>query len=94
MYLNKVPKEFRSLDPSTGEHVIYLDNNGQKAADSDVNKSKIESFVNLNSFKNAINGQSGSTIDAVDKTKMLVTYPPVKVFHNTWAVLLMQPLQQ
>jgi hypothetical protein len=25
---------------------------------------------------------------------MLVTYQPVKAFHNTWAVLLMQSLQQ
>jgi hypothetical protein len=25
---------------------------------------------------------------------MIVTYQPIKAFHNTWAVLLMQPLQQ
>ena len=72
--------------------VVYVDSNGQKVADSDVNKSKIpESFAILNSFKSAINGQSGSTIDTVDNTKMLVTYRPVKAFHNTWVVLLMQP---
>jgi hypothetical protein len=29
-----------------------------------------ESFATLNSFKNAINGQSGSIIDMVDNTKM------------------------
>jgi hypothetical protein len=45
----------------------------------------------LTSFKNAIiNGQSGSTIETIGNTKMLVTYQPVNVFHNTWAVLLMQ----
>ena len=71
--------------------IVYLDSNGQKIADSDINKSKTpESFATLASFKNAINGQSGSIIDMVDNTKMLVTYKPVKIFHNTWVVLLMQ----
>ena len=74
---------------------VYVGHLGQKVADSDVNKSKTpESFATLQSFKNAINGQSGSIVDTADNTKMLVTYQPVKAFHNTWAVLLMQPLQQ
>ncbi len=72
--------------------VVYLDGNGQKIADSDIDRSS-ESFTTLNSFKNAINGQSGSIIDAVDNTKMLVTYRPVKIFHNNWVVLLMQQQQ-
>lgn len=92
---NVLNKELQSLNiTSLGDNtrVVYLDNNGQKAADSDVNKSKIpESFATLNSFKNAISGQSNSTMDTVNNTKMLVTYQPVKVFHNTWVVLLMQP---
>ena len=79
-----------SLDGNT--RVVYVGHNGQKIADSDINKSTTpESFAILNSFKNAINGQSGSTIDTVNNTKMLVTYQPVKVFHNTWVVLFMQP---
>jgi C4-dicarboxylate-specific signal transduction histidine kinase len=80
-----------SLDDST--RVVYVDSNGQKIADSDINKSTTpESFANLNSFKAAISGQAGSTIDTVNNnTKMLVTYQPVNAFHNTWAVLLIQP---
>jgi hypothetical protein len=72
--------------------VVYVGHNGQKIADSDINKSKNpESFATLNSFKDAINGKSGSIVDTVDNnTKMLVTYQPVKAFHNTWVVLLMQ----
>jgi hypothetical protein len=74
---------------------VYVGHFGQKVADSDVNKSKTpESFATLQSFKNAINGQSGSIVDTVNNTKMLITYQPVKAFHNTWAVLLMQSLQQ
>ncbi|MGA7602617.1 MAG: cache domain-containing protein, partial [Nitrososphaeraceae archaeon] len=77
-----------SLDDST--RVVYVDSNGQKIADSDINKSTIpESFANLKSFKAAIGGQAGSTIDTVDNTKMLVAYQPVNAFHNTWVVLFM-----
>lgn len=83
----------KSLDNNT--RVVYVGHNGQKIADSDMNKSGVqESFITLNSFKNAINGESGSTTDVVDNTKMLVVYQPVNAFHNTWAVLLMQPQQQ
>ena len=79
-----------SLDGST--RVVYVDSNGQKIADSDINKSTIpESFATLKGFKAAIGGQAGSTIDTVDNTKMLVAYQPVNAFHNTWVVLLMQP---
>jgi hypothetical protein len=79
-----------SLDDST--RVVYVDGNGQKIADSDINKSTIpESFANQKGFKAAIGGQVGSTIDTVNNTKMLVSYQPVNTFHNTWVVLLMQP---
>jgi C4-dicarboxylate-specific signal transduction histidine kinase len=79
-----------SLDNST--RVVYVDSKGQKIADSDINKSAIpESYANLKGFKAAIGGQTGSTIDSVDNTKMLIAYEPVNAFHNTWVVLLMQP---
>ena len=100
---NVLNKELQSLnitsssDGGSGNsnnntRVVYLGHNGQEIADSDINKSKIpESFASLNSFKNAITGKSGSIIDMVDNKKMLVTYQPVKAFHNTWVVLLMKP---
>lgn len=86
-------KDIQLLNLPSGERVIYTGYKGQKVADSDINKSKTpESFANLNSFKNAIKGQSGSIIDIVDHAKMLVTYKPIKIFHNTWIVLFMQPI--
>jgi hypothetical protein len=85
-------KDLQSLNLPSGERVVYTGYKGQKLADSDINKSKTpESFATLNSFNNAINGESGSIIDTVDNKKMLVTYQPVNAFHNTWVVLLMQP---
>ena len=87
--------DLASLSNDVNTRVVYTGHLGQKLADSDINKSKMpESFASLQSFKNAVKGQSGSTIDTVDNTKMMVTYQPVKALHNTWAVLLMQPLQQ
>lgn len=84
-------KDIQLLKLPLGERVIYTGYKGQKVADSDINKSKIpESFADLNSFKNAINGESGSTIDRIGNTKMMVTYQPINAFHNTWVVLLMQ----
>jgi hypothetical protein len=86
-------KDLQSLNLPSDERVVYTGYKGQKIADSDINKSKTaESFATLNSFKNAINGESGSIIDTVDGIKKLVTYQPVKAFHNTWIVLLMQPI--
>jgi co-chaperonin GroES (HSP10) len=86
-------KDLQSLNLPLGERVVYTGYKGQKIADSDINKSKTpESFATLNSFKNARNGESGSIIDTVDNTKMLVTYQPVRAFHNTWIVLLMQSI--
>lgn len=89
---NVLNNELQSLNlTSDGKRVVYVGHNGQKVADSDINKSKIpESFADLNSFKNAINGESGSTIDRIGNTKMIVTYQPINAFHNTWVILLMQ----
>ena len=88
-------KDLQSLNLPSGERVVYTGYKGQKIADSDINKSKTpESFATLNSFKNAINGESGSIIDTVDNKKMLVTYQPVNAFHNTWIVLFMQPIPE
>ncbi|MGN6349688.1 MAG: cache domain-containing protein [Candidatus Nitrosocosmicus sp.] len=91
--MSKFNENLQFLNLANNERIVYVDNLGQVVADSDVNKSKTsESLNTLQSFKNAINGQSGSIVDTVNNTKMLVTYQPVKAFHNTWAVLLMQPL--
>ncbi len=88
-------KELQSLNlTAAGMRVVYVGHYGNKVADSDANKSKIaESFANLTSFRNAaINGQSGTTIETIGGTEMIVTYQPINIFHNTWAILLMQQL--
>ena len=84
---------------SNDERAVYLDKQGQKIADSGSqllsrpNATFNESFADLQAFKNAINGQSGSTTEIVNGTMMLVSYHPVRAFSNVWVVLFMEPLR-
>ena len=91
---NVLNKELQSLNlTSLGDstRVVYVDSKAQKIADSDMTKSTIpESFSNLKSFRAAVSGQTGSTIEKVNNKNMLVAYQPVNAFHNTWVVLSMQ----
>ena len=82
------------------QRVVYLDQQGQKIADSDSqspslpiskNTSSNESFDNLHAFNNAINGESGSTIEIINGKMMLVSYHPVRAFSNVLAVLFTEP---
>jgi hypothetical protein len=53
---------------------------------------KVESFANLQSFKNAAAGKFGYMTEEINGTKMLVFYHPVKALQTNWVILDMQPL--
>ena len=83
------------LHPFNTERIVYVDSAGQKVADSNSQLSKIpESFMNLQSFKDASFGKSGYNIEVVNDTKMFIAYSPVKILSNTWTVMLMEPESQ
>jgi hypothetical protein len=90
-------KSLQSLNTTNTERVIYADQQGQKIADSSNNQSLSapnsmnESFADLQSFRNAIDGKSGTMIETVNGTKMVVSYHPVEAFSTVWVVLSMQP---
>jgi hypothetical protein len=49
-----------------------------------------ESFVGLQAFNNALREQkSGSVMEMINGTRMLVFYEPVQFHSTTWAVLLL-----
>jgi hypothetical protein len=74
------------------KRVVYVDSNGEKISDSDpLLSSKFESFGKLNSFKNAVRGDAGYGIETANGKKTIITYHPVNAFHNTWAVLVIEP---
>ncbi len=73
------------------ERILLVDGNGVKIADSNRELSyRNESFANLQGFKNAINGQSGSITETVEGIERSVSYHPVEAVSNTWAVLYLQ----
>jgi hypothetical protein len=94
--LTNFSKSLQSLNLTNNERVVYVDQQGQKIADSNNQSlsrpnSLNESFADLQSFRNAVNGESGTLIESINGTKMLVSYHPVKVFSTMWAVLAIQP---
>jgi competence protein ComGC len=92
--LKVLSKYLQSLNLASDERILYVDQYGHKIADSDkiLSDNYNESFANLQAFKNAIAGKSGSTIEAVNGTKKTIQYQPVKFHSTTWAVLLMEQL--
>jgi hypothetical protein len=89
-------KSLQSLNLTNNERIVYVDYHGQKIADSNkrqgINK-KNESFANLQSFKNAVAGKSGSIIETINGTKMLVSYHAVNAIQTRWVILDIQPYQ-
>jgi hypothetical protein len=89
-------KSLQSLNLTNNERIVYVDYHGQKIADSNkrqgINK-KNESFANLQSFKNAIAGKTGSIIETINGTKMLVSYHAVNAIQTRWVILDIQPYE-
>lgn len=87
-------KSLQSLNLTDNERIVYVDQHGQKIADSDKKQSiiKNQTFANFQGFKNAIAGKSGSIIEGINGTKILVFYHPVNAIQARWAILDIQPL--
>ena len=85
----------QSLNLTNGERIVYVDQNGQKVADSNKQSFKTnqnESFANLQAFNNVLQEQKpGSAIEMINGVRMLVFYEPVQFQSTTWAVLLFRP---
>ncbi|HXV88248.1 MAG TPA: cache domain-containing protein [Nitrososphaeraceae archaeon] len=86
----------KSLNLTNGERIVYVDQNGQKFADSNEQSFRInqnESFANLQAFNIALQEQkAGSVMEMLNGTRMLVFYEPVQFYSTTWVILLLKPL--
>ena len=94
--LTNFSRSLQLINLTNNERIVYVDQQGQKIADSNnrtISRSNSlnESFADLQSFRNAINGQSGTITEIINGTKMMVSYHPIRAFSNVWAVLFMQP---
>jgi hypothetical protein len=90
-------KSLQSLNLTNNERVVYVNQHVQKIVDSNNNQalsstpnSLNESFADLQSFRNAIDGKSGTMIETINDTKMVVSYYLVKAFSTVRVVLSMQ----
>lgn len=94
--LTTFSETLQSLNLTNGERIVYIDQNGQKVADSEKHSFRTnqnESFSNLQAFSKVLQEQKpGSAIETINGTRMLVFYEPVQFHSTTWAVLLMKPL--
>jgi hypothetical protein len=94
--LTEFSESLQSLNLADGERIVYVDQNGQKVADSNkqiFRTNQNESFANLQSFNNALQEQKpGSVTEMINGTRMLVFYEPVQFHATTWAVLLLKLL--
>lgn len=57
---------------------------------SDGQNQSLKSFSYLQSVRNALKGQSGSTVELIDGVKTTIYYYPVQIYPHTWALLLLQ----
>jgi hypothetical protein len=89
-------QSIRTLNPTDhNQRIILADRNGTAIFDSLLHNnyaSKVESVASLQSFKNALEGKSGSIVEPFNGTKMLISYHPVKAVQRTWAILLMKTI--
>ena len=94
--LTEFSESLQSLNLTDGERIVYVDQNGQKVADSNkqlFRTNQNESFANLQAFNVALQEQKpGSVIETINGTRMLVLYEPVQFPSTTWVVLLLKPL--
>ena len=92
--LGLLNKELQSFNLPQGQRVVYVDSNDTKIADSEKGFSTDdnESFSDLKSFQNAIEGKFGSVIEEINQEKMLVSYYPMDALQNRWAILWMHPV--
>jgi hypothetical protein len=94
--LTEFGEPLQSLNLTDGERIVYVDQNGQKVADSNKQLSRTnqnESFANLQAFNNVLKEQKpGSVMEMINGTRMLVFYEPVQFHSTTWAVLLLKLL--
>jgi hypothetical protein len=88
--LTEFSEILQSLNLTDGERIVYVDQNGQKVADSNEQLFRTnhnESFANLQAFNNALREQKlGSVTEMLNGTRTLVSYEPVQFHTTTWAV--------
>ena len=83
------------LDLANGNHIVMVDKNGIKIANSDINeKSSLSnqtmqqsSFTILQSLKNDINGNTDTVYEPLEGSKVTVSFKFIKAIQINWVIL-------
>ena len=80
------------------ERIVVVDHNGtaivnyspSAANNNNISSTKLEDLSYLNSVKEVRNGNTGSTFETVNGTKILSIYQPIELDNRFWGVVLMK----
>ena len=95
---NNYDKFLQSLNLQNNTRLVMIDKNGAKLGDSYKNETSIstksfakkEQFSHLTSFKNALEGKSGSIVEKFNGEESQITFLPYDIFQNKRILLLIQ----
>ena len=95
---NNYDKFLQSLNLQNDTRLVMIDKNGAKLGDSYKNETSIatksfekkEQFSHLTSFKNALEGKSGSIVEKFNGKESQITFLPYDIFQNKRILLLIQ----
>jgi hypothetical protein len=95
---NNYDKFLQSLNLQNNTRLVLIDKTGVKIGDSNVNEISIlkkshekkELFSNLTSFKLALEGKSGSSVEKFEGKESQITFLPYDLFQNKRILLLIQ----
>ena len=73
--------------------IVLVDNNGTKIGDSSSDDISMESFSNLQGFRNAKNGESGVIVEKIAGRESMVLYSPLDFAQTKWIVLSITPTE-
>jgi hypothetical protein len=94
---NNYDKFLQSLNLQNNSRLVLIDKNGVKIGDSNENETsaskesfEAKQFSNLNSFKLALEGKSGSIVEKFEGKESQITFLPYDLFQNKRILLLIQ----
>ncbi len=94
MNLQEINSRANEALGSYGGSTVYIDQNGHEVVYSRELVSASEALSDLQSYKDALAGNSGSRIETVNGVQTYVTYSPVQMPGATWVILSMQPYSE
>ena len=94
---NNYDKFLQSLNLQNNSRLVLIDKTGVKIGDSTQNETSAskesfekKQFSNLTSFKLALDGKSGSTVEKFEGKESQITFLPYDLFQNKRILLLIQ----